>query len=251
RTVGWFTAIAPVRIDLSGCAVPAAAVSRVRRELDGLRGRDQDWGLLRYAGARPAGHPLLSVPERQVSYNYLGFFDGAGPEPDARSEGGRQYVHAVAAVAGDDELELAGKCSAEVHPAEEVRALLDRCAEVLEELLADGGAASGAAHVDHAELLRALEEVSLGDDSARPMGGRGVRFPRPPSRHSDAHRFSASTERRNSAIGGTVPQLRPAIESLAVRECGTDSAVARSGAEQWKSPNWRIWREVRWRRSPY
>lgn len=177
RTVGWFTAIAPVRIDLSGCAVPAAAVSRVRRELDGLRGRDQEWGLLRYGGACPAGHPLLSVPERQVSYNYLGFFDGAGPEPDAlfaavpgslgaeaSPEGERHYLIDVAAVVADGELELAVKFSPEVHPAEEVRALLDRCAEVLEELLADGGAASGTADVDHAELLLALEEVSLGDD---------------------------------------------------------------------------------------
>ncbi|MFI2782682.1 SDR family NAD(P)-dependent oxidoreductase [Streptomyces sp. ALB3] len=177
RTVGWFTAIAPLRLDLRDCAVPAAAVPRVRQALASLRGRDQEWGLLRYGGACPPGHPLLALPERQVSYNYLGFFDGAGPEPDPlfaalpgslgaeqSPEAERHYLIDVAAVVAGGELELAVKFSPEVHSAQEAGALLDGCAEALRGLLADGGPTPGTADVDHAELLLALEEVSLGED---------------------------------------------------------------------------------------
>ncbi|MEU2184537.1 SDR family NAD(P)-dependent oxidoreductase, partial [Streptomyces thermolilacinus] len=177
RTVGWFTAIAPLRLDLTDCAVPAAAVSRVRQALAALRGRDQEWGLLRYGGACPPGHPLRALPERQVSYNYLGFFDGGGPEADPlfaslpgslgaeqSPESERHYLIDVAAVVAGGELELAVRFSPDVHSAQEVGKLLDGCVEVLEGLLADGGTASGTADVDPAELLLALAEVDLSPD---------------------------------------------------------------------------------------
>ncbi|GHA94645.1 SDR family NAD(P)-dependent oxidoreductase [Streptomyces termitum] len=177
RTVGWFTAIAPLRLDLTGCAVPAAGVSRVRRALASLRGRDQEWGLLRYGGACPPGHPLRTLPERQVSYNYLGFFDGSGPETDPlfgslpgslnaeqSPESERHYLIDVAAVVAGGELELAVKFSPGTHSAREVGELLDDCVGALKDLLADGGAVSGTSAVDHAELLLALEEVDLGAD---------------------------------------------------------------------------------------
>lgn len=178
RTVGWFTAIAPVRVDLAGCAEPGRAVSRVRRELAYLRGRDQEWGLLRYGGGCPAGHPLTELPERQVSFNYLGVFDGSPERPDPllaavpgslgaeqSPEGERRYLIDVAAVVTGGVLELAVKYSPSAHRREDVTRWLDDCEAVLRALLADGGSGHpGTADVDRAELLLALEEISLGPE---------------------------------------------------------------------------------------
>ncbi|MEV3948895.1 SDR family NAD(P)-dependent oxidoreductase [Streptomyces halstedii] len=178
RTVGWFTAIAPVRVDLAGCAEPGRAVSRVRRELAALRGRDQEWGLLRYGGGCPAGHPLTELPERQISFNYLGVFDGSHDRPDPllaavpgslgaeqSPEGERRYLIDVAAVVTGGVLELAVKYSPSTHRREDVTRWLDDCEAVLSTLLADGGDSHpGTADVDRAELLLALEEISLGPE---------------------------------------------------------------------------------------
>ncbi|WP_030542851.1 AMP-binding protein [Streptomyces albus] len=178
RTVGWFTAIAPVRLDLAGCAAPGQAVPRVRRALTELRGRDQEWGLLRHGNACPPDHALRRLPERQVSFNYLGVFDGAGQRTDPlfaavpgslgaeqSPEAERHYLIDIAAVVAGGELELAVKFSPAVHSAGEIRQWLDRCETVLRDLLAGGGGPE-AAEIDQDELLLALEEVSLGSEDA-------------------------------------------------------------------------------------
>ncbi|GGP99479.1 SDR family NAD(P)-dependent oxidoreductase [Streptomyces roseolilacinus] len=177
RTVGWFTAIAPVRLDLAGCAAPGRAVPRVRRALTALRGRDQEWGLLRYGNACPPDHPLRDLPERQVSFNYLGVFDTAGQRPDPlfaavpgslgaeqSPESERHYLIDVAAAVTDGELELAVKFSPAVHSADEIGTWLDGCETVLRDLLAEGGGGPEAAEIDQDELLLALQEVSLGSE---------------------------------------------------------------------------------------
>jgi non-ribosomal peptide synthase protein (TIGR01720 family) len=76
RTVGWFTAIYPVRLD-PGAGADAGTLIRHAKEM--LRGVPRDgisYGVLRYlcpdAGIRRS---LQTVPEPQVSFNYLGQFD--------------------------------------------------------------------------------------------------------------------------------------------------------------------------------
>ncbi|MCE7082634.1 SDR family NAD(P)-dependent oxidoreductase [Streptomyces sp. ST2-7A] len=175
RTVGWFTAIAPVRLDLSGLPSPGRAIPRVRRALTGLRGRDQEWGLLRYGRTCPPNHPLRHLPERRVGFNYLGVFDGGGHGPDQlfaalpgslgaeqSPEAERRYLIEIAAAITDGEPELSVKFSPTVHTVEEVGQWLDRCETVLRDLLTEEGEEPKAADVDDDELLLALQEVSLG-----------------------------------------------------------------------------------------
>ncbi|MFG1889109.1 condensation domain-containing protein [Micromonospora sp. NPDC049051] len=72
RTVGWFTSIYPVRLELHGPAV--AVLDRVRRHLDTIPDRGIGYGLLRYL--TPAGDGgLAALPQSQMSFNYLGRFD--------------------------------------------------------------------------------------------------------------------------------------------------------------------------------
>jgi len=74
RTVGWFTTMFPVCLD-----VPTGGwrdvVKSVRRQMRAVPGNGLGYGALRYlTGRLPAG------PQPQVSFNYLGQFDSGGTE---------------------------------------------------------------------------------------------------------------------------------------------------------------------------
>jgi amino acid adenylation domain-containing protein/non-ribosomal peptide synthase protein (TIGR01720 family) len=81
RTVGWFTAVFPLPLDLAGAGdveacheVVAAALARVPR-------RGLGAGLIRhgFAGEEPAAR-LRALPRAEVSFNYLGRFDAGTAE---------------------------------------------------------------------------------------------------------------------------------------------------------------------------
>ncbi|WP_280300946.1 non-ribosomal peptide synthetase, partial [Nocardia abscessus] len=80
RTVGWFTAIYPVRFDLSGIDVDAAfaggpalgaAVKAVKEQLLSVPDKGIGYGLLRYLNPETAAELPRELPG-QVSFNYLG-----------------------------------------------------------------------------------------------------------------------------------------------------------------------------------
>ncbi|MEV4257872.1 amino acid adenylation domain-containing protein, partial [Spirillospora sp. NPDC049652] len=82
RTLGWFTAVHPVRLD-PGSAAPAgvrsggAAAGRLLKQVKEQRravpGDGLGYGLLRHPGT-DARSPLADLPSAQVSFNYLGRF---------------------------------------------------------------------------------------------------------------------------------------------------------------------------------
>jgi non-ribosomal peptide synthase protein (TIGR01720 family) len=177
RTVGWFTAIAPLALDLRGCASPAEALPRVHRAVSDIRGCHLEWGMLRYLGACPAGHPLQDVPERQVSFNYLGVFDaqdevrgplsavpgslGAWQGPDTP----RRYLIDIAAQLSGGYLELAVKYTPAIHDRAQVEHWLDTCVAVATGLLAAEPEPVNLAGLDQDEMLLALEQVTFGASS--------------------------------------------------------------------------------------
>lgn len=73
RTVGWFTAMYPFLLELSGADGMVEAVRRVRRRLAEVPRRGVGYGVLRYAGVAQDALPTHEAPE--VSFNYLGQFD--------------------------------------------------------------------------------------------------------------------------------------------------------------------------------
>ena len=103
RTVGWFTAVYPVRLDpgaLSWDEVTAGepavgrAVKLVKEQLRGVPGDGLGYGLLRYLNPRTA--PVLAAAaEPQIGFNYLGRF---GCESD--TGGGSAASWALAAGTG-------------------------------------------------------------------------------------------------------------------------------------------------------
>lgn len=76
RTVGWFTSIYPVLLDLDEAETINDAVKVTKEKLRRIPNRGLDYGLLRYLRADDAVRERLGkLPQADVSFNYLGQFD--------------------------------------------------------------------------------------------------------------------------------------------------------------------------------
>ena len=76
RTVGWFTSIFPVLLDLGQASDPGDAVKLVKEQLRGIPINGIGYGLLHYlSGDADIVETLQTLPRAEVSFNYLGQFD--------------------------------------------------------------------------------------------------------------------------------------------------------------------------------
>ncbi|MQY03035.1 non-ribosomal peptide synthetase [Actinomadura macrotermitis] len=90
RTVGWFTALHPVRLDLgddvgfdelrAGGPAAGRAIKRVKEQLRSVPADGLGFGLLRHLNPRTAA-ALAELPAPAIGFNYLGRFGGAGRSP--------------------------------------------------------------------------------------------------------------------------------------------------------------------------
>nr|CAD91212.1 putative non-ribosomal peptide synthetase, modules 4-6 [Nonomuraea gerenzanensis] len=75
RTVGWFTSVHPVRLDVSGVGPGAAAAGEllkaVKEQARAVPGDGLGYGLLRYLNPE-TGARLAELPSAQIGFNYLG-----------------------------------------------------------------------------------------------------------------------------------------------------------------------------------
>jgi amino acid adenylation domain-containing protein/non-ribosomal peptide synthase protein (TIGR01720 family) len=94
-TVGWFTAMFPVRLDLADVDVtdafaggPAAgrAIKAVKEQLRAVPDRGIGYGLLRHLNQQTAA-ALAGAPEPQIGFNYLGRSSGADIPEELRGLG--------------------------------------------------------------------------------------------------------------------------------------------------------------------
>ncbi|MDL4822175.1 condensation domain-containing protein, partial [Actinomadura opuntiae] len=86
RTVGWFTTVYPVRVDVDGVDLDDAfaggagagrAVKAVKEQLRTIPDRGIGYGLLRYLNTGTA-EELAGFPDPQIGFNYLGRFSDTG-----------------------------------------------------------------------------------------------------------------------------------------------------------------------------
>ena len=81
RTVGWFTTIFPVLLDLESVFHPEEALKSVKEQLRHITNRGIGYGMLRYlCGNLATVERLQALPKPEVSFNYLGQFDQVLPE---------------------------------------------------------------------------------------------------------------------------------------------------------------------------
>jgi amino acid adenylation domain-containing protein/non-ribosomal peptide synthase protein (TIGR01720 family) len=79
RTVGWFTALYPLQLQLSANMPPGEAIQGVKKQLRGLRHHGIAYGILRYLSPdTELARCARNQPEPQIAFNYLGQVDTLG-----------------------------------------------------------------------------------------------------------------------------------------------------------------------------
>jgi amino acid adenylation domain-containing protein/non-ribosomal peptide synthase protein (TIGR01720 family) len=76
RTVGWFTSMFPVYLDLSGAVDPGEALKLTKEQLRQIPDKGVGFGLLRYlSNNEKTKNKLNTVHNPEITFNYLGQFD--------------------------------------------------------------------------------------------------------------------------------------------------------------------------------
>ena len=148
RTVGWFTTLFPVRLDLEGIDQPGDAIKAVKEQLRRVPNRGIDYGLLRFLGDETLRQKLGSLPGAEVSFNYLGQFDqllaadamfelaeeSSGPAFDFHSE--RSHLIEVVGVILEGKLQLDWIYSRNIHRRQTIESLSQKFIQALQALIA-------------------------------------------------------------------------------------------------------------------
>jgi amino acid adenylation domain-containing protein/non-ribosomal peptide synthase protein (TIGR01720 family) len=81
RTVGWFTTLFPVVLDLAGTEGPGQALVAIKEQLRKVPRRGIGYGVLYYlSDDSEVRARLRALPQAELSFNYLGQFDAVLPE---------------------------------------------------------------------------------------------------------------------------------------------------------------------------
>lgn len=149
RTVGWFTTLFPVLLDLRCISEPGEALKTVKETLRCIPNQGIGYGLLRYLSGEPeATEKFHAPPQAEVSFNYLGQFDQVLQEsfplvpstestgPMRSPRGARRYVLDVTGGIADGRLRLAWTYSGNLHRRETIEALAERFMKALRALIA-------------------------------------------------------------------------------------------------------------------
>jgi non-ribosomal peptide synthase protein (TIGR01720 family) len=75
RTVGWFTSLFPVLLQLPPSTQPGESIKSIKEQLRAIPQRGVGYGILRYLRADEIVKPLQRIPSPEISFNYLGQFD--------------------------------------------------------------------------------------------------------------------------------------------------------------------------------
>ncbi len=143
RTVGWFTTMYPVALAMPAADDLGAVLKSVKEQLRAVPRRGIGYGALRYL----THHDLPAVAP-QVSFNYLGQFDGGasatvlyrgtrgGLESDVSPAAARAHQLDVVGVVQRDSLELTWQYSTGLHREETVARLADQFVAALRDIVA-------------------------------------------------------------------------------------------------------------------
>ncbi len=80
RTVGWFTTLYPVHLDLRKTTTPAEEIMAIKEQMRRIPHNGIGFGLLRYLGEESERTLLAQMPRAEISFNYLGQFDQMVPK---------------------------------------------------------------------------------------------------------------------------------------------------------------------------
>jgi amino acid adenylation domain-containing protein/non-ribosomal peptide synthase protein (TIGR01720 family) len=135
RTVGWFTSLFPVWLDIRTVSNPGEALKSLKEQLLRIPNKGIGYGLLRYLNSDTAKH-LQTLPQALLSFNYLGQFQPLSQAPFKKvlkDAGGatqsrqslRRYLLEITGFINDGQLQLEWTYSENCHQ----RATIERLAQ--------------------------------------------------------------------------------------------------------------------------
>ena len=177
RTVGWFTTIYPVVIDLTNTSDPIAVMERAKGQLRSIQQGGLDYGVLRYLSSQSQlVAELREQPKPEVSFLYLGRVDRGqttdGPYTSAKESFGpvcdprekRAHLLDLAGWVTGGRFEMSWTYSENIHRKETVENLARRFIELLQALAAKDSTQESMPEFDWnhqhvAEIKAALSQI--------------------------------------------------------------------------------------------
>ncbi|WP_437756712.1 amino acid adenylation domain-containing protein [Sorangium sp. So ce1389] len=273
RTVGWFTSAFPVVLEADPGAEIATTLRSVKERLRAIPRHGVGYGLLRYLGPDDARARLAQAAPAQITFNYLGRFDGSASGAvlarEAREPSGpgispreaRRYLLEVNAVVTGGRLEVSWVYSPEAHRDSTVKALADGFTAELEALIAHCRAPGAGGYTPSDFPLARLREPVLAQLFSR--WGRGIEDAYPLSPVQQGMLFHTLYDRESGAYcqqlvcrlsGGLSPDvLRKAWATVIERHAALRTAFVQLGDDdpvqvvlREVAPPWEIldWREL-------
>jgi amino acid adenylation domain-containing protein/non-ribosomal peptide synthase protein (TIGR01720 family) len=148
RTVGWFTTLFPVRLELPADAGdPGEALKSIKEQLRGIPQRGIGYGVLRYLRGDQQLAASLGSLRPQVSFNYLGQLDQTLPKgssvslaqessgPAMAPRGGRSHLLNIDGEVIDGRLQFSWTFSRNVHERRTIEQLAEAWLAALRELI--------------------------------------------------------------------------------------------------------------------
>jgi amino acid adenylation domain-containing protein/non-ribosomal peptide synthase protein (TIGR01720 family) len=146
RTIGWFTAVFPVLLNLDKPSDLGAALKSVKEQLRAVPNRGIGCGVLRYLN-REIAEKLHKLPRAEVNFNYLGQFDQVLPQssllmlssdpsgPIRSPRGNRRYLLEINGFIASSKLQLDWTYSENIHRRESIENLATDFIESLRSLI--------------------------------------------------------------------------------------------------------------------
>jgi amino acid adenylation domain-containing protein/non-ribosomal peptide synthase protein (TIGR01720 family)/FkbM family methyltransferase len=173
RTVGWFTSLFPVRLDLGQTSGPVAALQSIKEQLRQLPNRGVGYGLLRYLSDDETRAQLRALPQTEINFNYLGQADQSLPEsglfnvatesigPIEAPSSRRAHLLEISGIVVAGRLRLDLAYSEQLHQRATIMRLADEFLAALRALIAQSGAALSSGYTPFDFPLAQLDQPTL------------------------------------------------------------------------------------------
>jgi non-ribosomal peptide synthase protein (TIGR01720 family) len=149
RTVGWFTTIFPVVVELEIIDDLGTALKSIKEQLRAIPNKGIGYGLLRYLNVdTEISTQLEKIPQAEISFNYLGQFAQVANtsslmqianEPSGNSEslqGQRHYLLDINAIITNEQLQIDWTYSSNIHRQETIENIAQEFVETLQDIIA-------------------------------------------------------------------------------------------------------------------
>jgi len=148
RTVGWFTSIFPVIINIKKRDDIGTALIDVKEQFDKIPNNGFDYGIVKYMNRDIVlSKELNKIPNSEICFNYLGRYDnkhtksdqfklttistGSNQSPNQK----RKYLLEINSMIVGGQLKITWKYSKEVHDYSTVSRLAKNCAEIIKQIV--------------------------------------------------------------------------------------------------------------------